>query len=48
MNCILAVKPEIKIKFGRRKLLQLMFKGFGRLVERYPQINAFCFPDGVA
>jgi hypothetical protein len=48
MNCIFAVRSEIEIKFGRRRFAATHFKDFGRLVESYPQINAFCCSDGVA
>jgi hypothetical protein len=50
MNCILVVRSEIKMKFKycTKNLLQVMFRDFGRLVQRNPQINIYCCSDDVA
>jgi aspartate ammonia-lyase len=44
MNCILAVRSEMRMKFGRRRFAQLMFKDFGRLVERHHTSMPFAIP----
>jgi hypothetical protein len=47
MNRVLSVRSEIKLILGSEDWLQLLFKDFGRLVERCPQINAFFASNGV-
>jgi len=44
-NYILTVRSEIKIKFGYWGFAADHFNDYGRLVEKYPQINAFCCSD---
>lgn len=48
MNWIFAVRSEIKIKFGCRGFAEAHVQELWQLVERYPQIDAFCCSNGMA